>query len=226
MTLKQTKKLARQREMFDRAREAAAERGADANVERSAVLSPCRRYRYELTRTWNAWNPDKAVFIGLNPSTADEMTDDPTIRKCIGFAKRWGCGGIVMLNLFAWRSTDPDALRDVADPIGPDTDAIIEQHVRNPRVRIIAAWGAHKMAQATPLGVPRAEALLRRITDRRDVLALRVTKKSGAPEHPLYVPYDVVPTVFRSGPNANPATILACDCSDEAIAKALGGHSS
>jgi hypothetical protein len=74
---------------------------------KSAVISPCGLYRYRLTRTWDAvrWS---AAFVMLNPSTADAVDDDPTIKRCVGFAKRWGCGGIVVANLFAFRSADPD----------------------------------------------------------------------------------------------------------------------
>ncbi len=78
-------------------------------LESGAHLSPCRQYRYRL---WRDWDPGagRCVFVGLNPSTADEHTDDPTIRKCVGFAKRWGFGAIDMVNLFAYRSTSPKGL--------------------------------------------------------------------------------------------------------------------
>ena len=75
--------------------------------ELSATFSPCRRWRYTLLRRWEPANLIVVAFIGLNPSTADETLDDPTIRRCIGFAKAWGAGGMYMLNLFGWRSTDP-----------------------------------------------------------------------------------------------------------------------
>ena len=83
----------------------------------SARLSDDRRYRYLLVRRWDNTLPD-ATFVMLNPSTADERDDDPTIRKCIGFAKRWGCGGIKVVNLYAFRATNPRDCFAAADPIG------------------------------------------------------------------------------------------------------------
>lgn len=86
---------------------------------RAAVLSPCGRYRYELTRRWA---PGPLVgWVMLNPSRADAHTDDPTVRRCVGFAHRWGYGGLIIRNLYALRATDPAALADHLDPVGPDT---------------------------------------------------------------------------------------------------------
>lgn len=86
-------------------------------VESDARLSPCGLYRYTLTRTWDATKP-RACWIGLNPSTADASEDDPTIRRMCGFADAWKCGGIIVVNLFALRATDPKELRRVKDPVG------------------------------------------------------------------------------------------------------------
>ncbi|WP_368188730.1 DUF1643 domain-containing protein [Aeromonas sp. R7-3] len=85
---------------------------------RHAVFSPCRTYRYALSRVWATDKP-YALFIGLNPSTADETLDDPTIRRCIDFAKRRGYGGLVMANLFAYRATDPEVMKRAAEPRHP-----------------------------------------------------------------------------------------------------------
>src|SRR5688572_12557148 len=97
-----------------------------------ARFSECGTYRYVLWRQWNEVNGDVA-FVGLNPSTADDEKDDPTIRRCIGFAKRWGYGGVVMLNLFAYRATRPDAMWAArvadADIVGPQNDAHIRLFV-------------------------------------------------------------------------------------------------
>jgi hypothetical protein len=84
-----------------------------------AVLSPCRKYRYRLWRVWGDASK-RCVFVGLNPSTADETKDDATIRKCIGFAKRWKFGAIDMVNLFAWRATKPEGLLETPCPAAPD----------------------------------------------------------------------------------------------------------
>ena len=85
-------------------------------AESSAVVSPCERYRYVLRRVFGSG--PAVMFVGLNPSTADEHRDDPTIRRCIGFAKRWGYGTVVVTNLYAWRATQPRDLRQAACAVG------------------------------------------------------------------------------------------------------------
>jgi hypothetical protein len=113
----------------------------DRSAQMGATFSPCRRYRYEL---WRVWAPGKRlVVIGLNPSTADETQDDPTIRKCIGFAKRWGFGSYSMLNLFAWRSTDPAGLLTTTAPIGEANRAAFERVLAGAS-RVVLAWGKHE----------------------------------------------------------------------------------
>jgi hypothetical protein len=88
----------------------------------SAVFSPDETWRYELRRVWDPTRPSMA-FVGLNPSTADARHDDPTVRRCINFAKRWGFGGLIMLNAFAFRAADPREMMAAADPVGPDNDS-------------------------------------------------------------------------------------------------------
>ena len=105
------------------------------------IFSPCRTYRYALWREWIGGD-GYVMFIGLNPSTADETQDDPTIRRCIAFAKAWGYGGLSMTNLFAFRATDPKKMKAVADPIGPENDAHLLRLARDAGV-IVAAWGAN-----------------------------------------------------------------------------------
>lgn len=104
----------------------------------SASLSKCRRYRYELRREWDA-NGKSCVFIGLNPSSADESRDDPTIRRCIKFAKTWGYGCLEMVNLFAYRSTDPAFQLHVHDPVGKANDKSLVR-VCNSADLVVAAW--------------------------------------------------------------------------------------
>ena len=115
----------------------------------TANISDCGRYRYNLTRMWDSQLP-RVLFVMLNPSTADAYQDDPTIRKCIGFAKRWGCGSIEVVNLFAWRATDPRDLkvaRDFTyDIVGPENMAAWES-AKGRCDYIIAAWGANKLAK-------------------------------------------------------------------------------
>lgn len=148
---------------------------------KGAILSPCRNYRYVLERRWG--DGPLVLFIGLNPSTADETEDDPTIRRCIRFARDWYYGGLLMGNLFAYRTVNPFELSRAEDPIGPDNDAWLA--ILNLRAGLtVAAWGAHKAAG------PRAERILPLLGT---VYALGVTK-DGSPRHPLYMPVDSKPT--------------------------------
>jgi hypothetical protein len=146
-------------------------------VKGGATFSHDRRYRYRL---WRRWDPSLSVvaFVMLNPSTADASRDDPTIRRCIGFAKRWGFAGIEIVNVFGFRATDPGALRRASDPIGPRNARHIRRAAEGAAL-VVAAWGADR-AVAT-----RAATLPREL--RRRMRCLGVTR-SGAPKHPLYVP--------------------------------------
>lgn len=151
----------------------------------AAEFSDCRRYRYSLTRVWDASRPT-VVFVGLNPSTADETVDDPTIRRCINFAKQWKYGGLIVVNLFAFRATDPSVLKRADDPIGPQNDKAIRHHCATAK-RVIAAWGVHG-------------SFLNRDADVFSLFTrpfcLGVTKH-GAPKHPLYLPSATRLRVFR-----------------------------
>jgi hypothetical protein len=143
----------------------------------SADMSPCGLYRYRLSRRWGGGAP--MLFIGLNPSTANAEQDDPTIRRMVGFAKRDGLGAIEVVNLFAFRSTDPAKLDDVADPVGPDNDDTILRAARGAAV-VVAAWGAHRLVHF------RSQVVLRLIAE-YNVQCLGTTKNGGYPRHPLYV---------------------------------------
>ena len=158
-------------------------------MERRAEFSECRRYRYSLWRGWNKDLPLVAV-IGLNPSTADEIDDDPTIRRCIAYAKREGFGGLVMLNLFARRSTDPKQLRKVADPVGIDNDKVLKEYHALAE-RTIAAWGVHGGMSYRDMEVIR---LLARIGP----LYCLGRTKGGYPKHPLCLPNNA-PTELYCG---------------------------
>jgi hypothetical protein len=153
----------------------------------AANISGCGRYRYWLTRTWDESRP-KVTFVMLNPSTADAEKDDPTIRRCIDFAKRWGCGGLCVVNLFAYRSSKPVALATVEDPVGPGNDDVILNMSRNRRV--IVAWGA----TGAKYGKRRIPQVLK-LLDGQSVECLKLTD-DGHPWHPLYVPADTVPIRF------------------------------
>ena len=127
----------------------------------------------------------------LNPSTADESTDDPTIRRCIGFARVWGYGGLEVVNLFALRTTDPRELRLSRDPIGGLNDAYLVDAMTRSAATVIA-WGAHGVFRS------RAAAALGLLSPRARLLALGWTN-SGEPRHPLYLRRDVRPIVVGSG---------------------------
>ena len=133
-------------------------------------------YRYTLTRTWDS-SAEALVFILLNPSTADASQDDPTIGRCIGFAKRWGFGGIVVLNLYAYRATKPRDMLAADDPVGPENNRVITEVATGQTV--VAAWGTNARRER----VTEVLALLPATTR---LLALEVTK-FGHPRHPLYV---------------------------------------
>jgi len=160
-------------------------------MRRDAKISDCGLYRYTLWREWDA-SLKRCAFIMLNPSTADAEKDDPTIRRCIGFAKQWGCGQILVVNLYAFRATKPADLFKAEDPAGPNNFLTLTNRCRwvgGPSVPaecrgpVVAAWGgnaepgkaADNAHNIRGLGI--------------DLKCLGVNK-DGSPKHPLYVPYD------------------------------------
>lgn len=150
-----------------------------------AVLSDCGEYRYRLSRTWDIGKPTVA-FLMLNPSTADASEDDPTIRRCLGFAKGWGYGSLVVANLFALRTPDPSNIRDHPDPVGPENDEQLRDVCKRAET-VIAAWGANGSFNGRALEV--AQCL------QSDLFALGTTK-GGHPVHPLYQPSDAKPELW------------------------------
>lgn len=166
-------------------------KAAKAEVESSgADISSDGLYRYRL---WRRWGPGKMVlFVMLNPSTADASDDDPTIRKCIGFAKRWGYAGIEVVNLYALRSTDPSVLlhKDCPDPIGPRNNDVIFRALRTAGL-VVAAWGVHgpKPVQggAVTGRVEYVRKLMRGASANPKCLGL--TKSNAQPRHPLMLAY-------------------------------------
>jgi hypothetical protein len=142
-----------------------------------AAISDCGLYRYVLWRKWG--DGPTCLFVMLNPSVADATQDDPTIRRCVGFAKREGCGKLAVVNLFAYRATKPADMLAAADPVGPDNDRHLAEEAATAKV-IIAAWGDH----GTHRGRDRQ---VMKLLAGREVWCLRRTK-GGQPGHPLYVP--------------------------------------
>lgn len=164
-------------------------------MERKTLFSPDRVYRYTLWREWpgDFWfdeitkgepgygrRDEYVQFIGLNPSTADEKKDDPTVRKCINFAKRWGFGAMCMTNLFAFRATDPKVMKQYPEPVGPDNDKWLVEIAKSSGA-IIAAWGTNGVHQGR-------DAAVKKLIP--GMWCLRKTQH-GHPEHPCYITYDI-----------------------------------
>lgn len=151
-------------------------------LEMSADFSEGRTLRWWLERAWSLTNPRRLVVIGLNPSTADDTVDDPTIRRCVNFAKREVCGGLIMVNLFGYRATSPRDLLAATDPGGGKTaDTYLLTACAAPDRVVVAAWGAH--------GTHRGRAALVRSmlrSHRVELFHFGLTK-DGQPKHPLYL---------------------------------------
>ena len=154
----------------------------------AATFSPCRRYRYTLWRRWG--DGPYAMFVGLNPSTADETQDDPTIRRCIRFARDWGYSALCMTNLFALRATDPKVMLSDPNPEGQDNDYWLVQSAAGAGI-VVAAWGAHG-------GHQRQDDHVRRLLPGK--LHHLALTKDGKPRHPLYLRADSTPVLMP--PNA------------------------
>lgn len=156
-----------------------------------AKLSSNGVYRYALWRKWSHWEP-LATFVMLNPSTADASIDDPTIRKCMGFARRWGAGGIWVVNLFAYRATDPRGLLSAGDPIGPHNDGWVKTAFQDIDCTplVVAAWGACGGAANQRLLAPRVSWFRSLARDLGVPLQCLGTTRTGAPRHPLMLAYD------------------------------------
>ena len=154
----------------------------------TATYSDCERYRYQLTRIWDSGG-QKARFVMLNPSTATEEQNDPTVERCERRARALGFGAFRVTNIFAWRDTDPKAMRAAQDPIGPANDAAILEGC-DWADQIIAAWGSH----GDHLNHGAHVASLLRATG-KPVYALGLTK-AGHPKHPLYIAYTQQPELW------------------------------
>ena len=156
-----------------------------------AVYSPCEAYRYLLTRTWDAGGR-RALFVMLNPSTATEVQNDPTVERCERRARVLGYGAFRVCNIFAYRATDPKVMRAAADPVGPGNDAAIADSAPWADA-IVCAWGSH----GDFLDRGRAVEALLRATG-RPLYHLGLTR-GGQPRHPLYIGYDRQPEPWPDG---------------------------
>lgn len=154
----------------------------------------------------NAGKPfDHVVWIMLNPSTADAVTDDPTIRRCIGFTQRFGATGLTVVNLYAARATQPAVLQMLKDPVGPDNDAALHEILRDADIGgspVICAWGVH----ARPDRVSTVVELLRCMINTPLCLG---TTRAGHPRHPLYVAYTTLPQPWSPYPRSSAVRCLS-----------------
>ncbi len=166
-------------------------------TDRKTIFSPCRKYRYTLWRvspsdlfemSLGNWTP-YVNFIMLNPSTADEVQDDPTIRRCIGYAKAWGYGGLCITNLFAFRTTEPNVMKAATDPVGPENDKWLTQCARDADI-VVAAWGVHGNY------LDRDKEVFKLFP----YVTCLGTTKAGHPRHPLYLPKGLKPMVYKEVP--------------------------
>jgi len=154
----------------------------------SAVFSNDRVYRYVLFRSWG---PDgqTIAFIGLNPSTADETKNDPTVSRCINYAKRWGFQSMHMLNIFAFRATDPKAMLRATDPVGDCNDEWIENVCKDAHM-IVLCWGQHGHY------LDRGKEVMESLRKLGKPLHYLKACKNGMPGHPLYLPADLKPKPY------------------------------
>ena len=144
-------------------------------IYKNATFSNCRKYRYSLSRIWDK-KKKLVLFIGLNPSTANEEVDDPTIRRCVNYVKNWGYGGLIMVNLFAYRVTLPSGLKKVKYPIGEDNDKYIMTLSKKADITV-AAWGNNGNLYGRD----------KQVFDLIPNLMCLKLNKSGQAAHPLYL---------------------------------------
>lgn len=156
-------------------------------VAKGATFSEDRQDRYMLERVMSHDNRSTVAFVGLNPSTADHMQDDPTIRRCVGFAERWGYGRIVMLNLFSYRATDPEVMlahKENTHTVNRNIDVIVEE-TRAAHL-VVAAWGKLGSFQ-------NRDQLILPLLRHPHYLKLN---NDGSPSHPLYLPKTMYPRLY------------------------------
>ncbi|HZU11832.1 MAG TPA: DUF1643 domain-containing protein [Chloroflexota bacterium] len=154
-------------------------------MKRGAIFDPSGTYRYALTRTWD--EGPEVTMVMLNPSAADAERDDPTIRRCIAFARAWGFGRLRVLNLFAYRTAEPSVLARADDPVGPENDRYLAASIRSDL--LVVAWGNHGSLRGRAADAGRLF---------RGAFCLGLTAV-GQPRHPLYLPVQTQPQPW-SGP--------------------------
>lgn len=156
-------------------------------ISKGADITPGGVYRYSLWRQWKK-DPDVCIFIGLNPSTADGEKDDNTITRCVNFADNFGCGRLVMVNLFSFRATKPSDMLLAQDPIGRKTNKILINECSDSEL-VIACWGNHGNF------MDRDSEVVELLSSHCPLYCLG-KNKSGSPKHPLYLPKSSTPKPF------------------------------
>jgi len=154
-------------------------------LDYGAKFSKCRKYRYTLWRMWDLGKP-KVMFIGLNPSTADEINNDPTVTRCINYSKSWGYGGMYMMNIFSFRTTYPSELIKCKNPIGIDNDQWIKR-ISKEVDKCIGAWGNYGNL------FNRSEDILKIVPN---LYCLKING-TGEPAHPLYLKSTLKPILYE-----------------------------
>lgn len=157
-------------------------------------FSPCRRYRYSLVHEWDELVSDRRqiMWIGLNPSTADEFKLDNTLRRIRSFSTAWGFNSFVMTNLFAFRATKPSDMKRESDPVGPENDAVLCETAAQSSM-IVAAWGTHGTHRGRDVQVWQ---MLRTVTQREIHCLMRNDDATRTPRHPLFVDGTTTPILF------------------------------
>ena len=150
----------------------------DDGMKSYAVFSDCEKYRYILERVWDE-KKGRIMFIGLNPSTATELKNDPTVNRMMNFAKSWNYGGFVVGNIFSFRATFPSDLKKSKDPIGKETDKFLFESALKAN-KVVACWGNH--AEFLQRGIE-----VRKLIEKMECFGLT---KHGEPKHPLYLRSD------------------------------------
>jgi len=156
---------------------------------KGAEFSLDRRYRYKLWREWDS-SKGAVAFVGLNPSTADESLDDPTIRRCINYAKAWGYGRMFMLNIFSFRATDPKIMKAEKEPVGPGNMEAIKAVAESCDL-VIGCWGVHGDH------LDQGAKIVDMLREGHVPLYCLGLTKGGHPRHPLYLRKDLRPVLFE-----------------------------
>ncbi|TGB01489.1 DUF1643 domain-containing protein [Halobacillus salinus] len=156
---------------------------------RGAIIDEGEQYRYSLWRVWDE-NLPRVLFVMLNPSTADGQEDDPTLRRCMNFACKWGYGSLEVVNLFAYRTPNPKMLKGITNPIGDKNDEYIKEALERSE-RVILAWGT----KGSLFNRDKEVLKLLKNQSNKPLYTLELTK-SGFPRHPLYVKSNITPIRF------------------------------